>query len=362
MRTQSFLMISVLIISYCLASCMGDQSKDEVFKAYELRINGHADSAKVILEKTLAVDSTNALAWYELCRTTIHLGLANPRETKESINNALKCINNAVKYDPQNTLYLSYKGSMETLEFYVALQTGNENAGQYLENVEKTFNTVFEIDPSFTENKLTLVEFFGGLPAEMGGDKAKAEKYAKELEETDLVAGAKAREILMPEDADYVDFWGKIINQAPDNPDAFQAMGRIYLFMEDIENATKYYQQAIDLDPTKNVLYLDLGRYYLMMAMQNPTILDSVAPLIEEQFNKYLNFNPKPIRPMRAWTFNQLAMINKHLGDEEAFEKLKQIAEDLDPYRSFAFGKPGMVTYCPPDVIVHEQGYYLSPF
>ncbi len=347
-------MISVLIISYGLASCMGVQSKEEVFKAYELRINGHADSAKIILEKTIAVDSSNALAWYELCRTTMHLGLANPRETKESINKALVYINNAVKYDPQNTMYLSYKGSMETLEFYVALQSGNENAGQYLENVEKTFNTVFEMDSSFTENKLTLVEFFGGLPAEMGGDKEKAEKYALELEETDLVAGAKAQEILMPEDADYLSFWSNIVEQVPDNADAQQALGRIYLFEDNIEAATKSYQKAIDLDPTKNVLYLDLGRYYLMMAMQNPALLDSVAPMIEEQFNKYLSFKPEPINPIKAWTYNQLAMINRRSGNEEASAKYKEMANKLDPFCSYASGKP--VKHC----IVLQMLSYMS--
>lgn len=362
MKTKNCLIICALLLTYVMASCMEEQSNEKVFEAYELRINGQADSARIILEMVLAADSTNALAWYELCRTTKHLGLVNPRETKESINNALKCINNAVKYDPQNTLYLSYKGSIETLEFYVALQTGNENAGEYLENVEKTFNTVFEMDPSFTENKLTLVEFFGGLPAEMGGDEEKAEKYAKELEGTDMVAGAKAREILMPEEADYVDFWGKIINQTPDNPNALQALGRIYLFMEDIENASKSYQNAIDLDPSRNVLYLDLGRYYLMQAMQNPTILDSVAPMIEEQFNKYLTFEPEPINPMKAWTYNQLAMINRHSGNEEASAKYKEMANKLDPFCSYASGKPGKALYCPPGVIVHEQGYYLSPF
>lgn len=362
MRTKSFLIISALIISYGLASCMGIQSKEEVFKAYELRINGHADSAKLVLKKLLGEDSTNALAWYELCRTTMHLGLSNPRETKESINNALKCINKAVKCDPQNTLYLSYKGSMETLAFYIALQMGNENAGQYLEHVEKTFNTVFEMDPSYTENKLTLVEFFGGLPKEMGGDKEKAEKYAKELEDTDLVAGAKAREILMPEDADYVAYWKEIVGSNPENADALQALGRVFLFEEDLDNASDYYLQAINLDPSKNMLYLDLGRYYLMMAMQNPTILDSVKPLIEEQFNKYLTFEPEPINPMKAWTYNQLAMINRRSGNEEASAKYKEMANKLDPFCSYASGKPGTTLYCPPDVIIHEQGYYLSPF
>lgn len=354
--------ITMSLIFVVIISCSGQKTNDQVYEAYALRINGHADSAKVSLEKLLLEDSTNAMAWYELCRTIQHFGNANPQEVKESITEALRCIKQAVKYDPDNVWYLSYLGGIESLEFYVAIQTGDENPGQYLETVEKTYNTVFELDTSYTENILTLVELFGRLPPEMGGDLEKAEQYATELEDVDMVAGAKARELLMPDDADYVSFWKDVIDKDPENAEVYQALGRVYLFKENFDNASKNYQKAIDLDPSKNELYLDLGRFYLILAMQNPNLLDSVAPLVEGQFNKYLNFNPEPIKPMRAWTYNQLAMIKKHLGDEEAFEKLQQKAEDLDPYRSFAFGKPNMAIYCPPDVVLHEQGYYLSPF
>ena len=96
------------------------------------------------------------------------------------------------------------KAALRHLQFYIALQMGNENAAEYLAKMEETYNSVFQLDPTYTEDKLTLVEFFGGLPPNMGGNTEKAENYAIELEETDLIAGAKAREILMPEDDDYV--------------------------------------------------------------------------------------------------------------------------------------------------------------
>ncbi len=41
------------------------------------------------------------------------------------------------------------------------------------------------------------------IALQMGGDPEKAENYAKELEAADIVAGAKAREIFMPKNADY---------------------------------------------------------------------------------------------------------------------------------------------------------------
>ncbi len=353
--------VFVLIFSGII-SCIGQKTNLEVFEAYELRINGQADSAKVLLEQITNKNPENAMAWYELCRTTQQLGMSNPKKIMEALNEALIYIDKAVDSDKGNALYLSYKGKIETLHFYMGIQMGDEKAAAYLDKLEETYNSVFQMDPSFTEGKLTLVEFFGGLPPKLGGDAEKAEKYAKELEATDAIAGAKARELLMPEDADYVTFWNEIVKENPENADAMQSLGRVYLFMGNIDQAITYYKKAIDLDPSKNVLYLDLGRYNMMGAMRNPAVLDSLAPIIEKQFNNYLNSTPKPIKPMKAWTYGTLSMINRRLENKEKAEKFMTKANDLDPFRSFASAKPGKALYCPPDAVVHEQGYYLSPF
>jgi len=139
-------------------------------------------------------------------------------------------------------------------------------------------------------------------------------------------------------------------------------LGRVHLFEENFDKGSEYYQKAIGLDPSKNALYLDLGRYHLMVAMQNPALLDSVAPLIDEQFQKYLNSTPEPINPMKAWVYRKLATINKRTGNTDMGEKYINMANELDPFHTPATGKPGKAICCPPDVIVHEQGYYLSPF
>ena len=121
MKTKNCLIICALIISYGMASCMGGQSNEKVFEAYELRINGHADSAQILLEQITNENPENALAWYELSRTTLQIGKSNPRELKESLDDALKYINLAVENDPANAWFLSYKGVLETLYFYMAL-------------------------------------------------------------------------------------------------------------------------------------------------------------------------------------------------------------------------------------------------
>ncbi len=100
----------------------------------------------------------------------------------------------------------------------------------------------------------------------------------------------------------------------------------------------------------------------MMAAMQSPAPIDSVEVYIEKEFNKFLNFTPEPIAPMQAWAYGLLAMINRNMKNEDAAEKFNKLAKELDPFYSRASGKPAQALYSPPDVVVHEQSYYLSPF
>ena len=362
---QNYLiMLPVAILLACstlfFITCTGQKVGDKVLEAYELRMDGKADSAKVVLENILTEDSTNSLAWFELSRTQQHIGLSDPRSIIEAMKDAMYNMNQAVKYEPENVNYLSYLGGLEAFDLYMGLQMGKEDVVEDLQEVEEIFLKVLDFKPDCYEVKLTLVEFFGMLPVSMGGDSAKAEKYARELEETDILFGAKAREILMPEDADYVIFWQGINEQLKDDAEVLANLGKVYLYQDNVEEASKYFDKAVSLDPKKNTLYLNLGMYYMMQAMQNQVQLDSVAPLIEKEFNTYLNSKPEPVKPMKAWVLSKLAMIKYRTGDEEGGEKLMAEANSLDPFHSKATGIPG--GYDPPDEISPEHGYFFRPF
>jgi len=68
-----------------------------------------------------------------------------------------------------------------------------------------------------------------------------------------------------------------------DNTKVNEVLGRVYLRHKNIEEATKCFEKAISLNAKKNILYVDLGRYYMMQAMQNLAKLDSLAPLIKNK-------------------------------------------------------------------------------
>lgn len=363
-RYFSIMSLSIVVacMSFVFWSCSGQKFDPIVQQAYELRMNGQTDSAKVLLEQAIAEDSTNAAVWYEIARTKHHMGLGNPRELMSGIADIQQTVQNAVDYDPDNVIYQYYKGYIDYFNLYIGIQMGKENVSEDFMKVVESYKSVLVLKPDYHEAKLSLVELFGNIQSSMGGDSAKAEKYVRDLEDTDVVFGAKAREIVMSEDANYIEFWQKIKEKQMDNANIHEALGKAYLYSDNIEEATKYFVKAISLNSNKNILYVDLGRYYLMQAMQNPAQLDSLTSLIKNAFETYLNSQPEPINPLKAFVISKLAMIKFRTGDEEGGNRLNEEAMILDPYFSKVFGIPPQILFDSPNEISHFHGYFFRPF
>jgi len=363
---QHFIIMSLSVAVACMSfvfwSCTAQELDKTVQKAYKLRMNGKADSAKVLLEQAIAEDSTNAAAWYELARTKHHIGLGNLRILFAGLDDLQQTIERAVENDPDNVIYSFYKGYICFTMAYTSIMRKQPDVKQKVEQTISAYESVLSLKPDYYEAKLFLVELFKMLPSDMGGDSVKAEKYTQELEKADVVFGAKAREIVMPEEANYIEFWQKIEQKHKDNADVHEALGRVYLYNENIEEATKCFEKAISLNARKNILYVDLGRYYMMQAMQNPAKLDSLAPLVKNTFETYLNSQPEPINPLKAFVIGTLAKIKFRMGDKENGNKLHKEAMTLDPNYSKGFGTPCQILFDPPGEISRVHAYFFRPF
>ena len=265
MKTKSmlkryFIIVSLSVAVVCISFvlCTGQKLNKTVLQAYELRMNGQADSAKVILEQVLSEDSTNAVAWYEIARTKHHMGLEDISELiSGGMADIQQTVQKAVENDPDNVIYQYYKGLINYSILYLGLKTGKDDISEDFTRVVESYKSVLILKPDYHEAKLFLVELFEMLPSNMGGDSVKAEKYVRELEEADVVFGAKAREIVMPENANYVAFWQKIKENQMDNADVHEALGRAYLHNDNVEEATKCFEKAIRLNTKKKILYVD---------------------------------------------------------------------------------------------------------
>lgn len=358
MKKMIFLQIFIIGV---LVSCTfaGKKPDKEVYKAYELRMNGKVDEAKALLESILAKDSTDAMAHYEMARLKYYMLIGGGGM---KIDDILISINKAVTCDPENVRYAYYKAIANFLNAFMAMQTGQGEVKKYVAETCEQFEKVLSLKPDYYEASLYLVEIYGMLPEDMGGDSAKAVAYMDKLEKMNSYFGAKAKAALSPEGTDLVKFWEDILATDQKNPDLLMEEGRACIYKDDLANAEKYFDEAIKSDPSKNVLILDLARYHIMMVMQNKDLAGSELPLAKTFIEKYLLSTPAPIVPLKAYAMGLLTRIEMFLGNQADAEKLMNEAKALDPYFSRASGVPNLLLFDPPDQITHHFFSFFSPF
>jgi tetratricopeptide (TPR) repeat protein len=354
-----FITYGVAFYSPCSAQSLDPNVKE----AYLLRLDGKADSAKVLLESILVEDSTNAAAWYELARTKHHIGLAHPAQLFGGlIQDIQKHIDRAVETDPQNVIYSYYKAIIDHTILYMNLNMGKEDVSRSFTKTIDSYQNLLTMKPDYYEAKLAMVELYALLPENMGGDKALAKKYTHELEKSDVVFGAKARELIMPDNSDYILFWQHVKENNAANADIYEALGKAYLRKDQPDMAVSWFEQAISLNPDYHILYVDLGNYYLMQAMQNIKSLSSVSAQIEYALTSYINSKPEPIIPLKAYVIGKMSMIKLRTGNAKRGTELQSKAMALDPNFSKAFGIPSQILFDPPDKISHAFTYFFRPY
>jgi len=370
----SLVVVTLLIVSCGRAEVEGEEeveeveeeeevelplAEDKVHQAYESRMNGEADSAKAVLEQIIAEDSTNAAAFYELARTKHHIGLGNIPELLGSLEDIQQTIDKAVENDPDNVIYVFYKGYICFTRAYAAFMSAEPDAKEIVEEAVTTYESVLSLKSDYYEAILSLVEILA-IPEDMGGDPSKAEAYASQLEDMDEVYGAKARELLLPHDADRVEFWQGILENNQGNVIVLEQLGKAYLYQDKVEQGVEYLEEAMKTDPEKEILLLDLARYHIMIAHRDEQKKETALPLAEEAINRYLD--SEPILPLKAYAVFSLARIKLDLGDNEGAEELLEKSRAIDPHCSEASGVPPLVLFAKPDEISHYHGYFTRPF
>lgn len=350
-----------LLLSVSLASCSlaGDKHDKEVLKAFHLRMDGRVDQAKALLDSLISADSTNAMAFYELARLN-HYKLTGGGGT--TFSDIITPIDKAAALEPKNATYAYYKALASFLNAFMYLQQGQGDVKAAVEETASNFEKVLAIKPDYGEAMLYLVDIYGQLPPEMGGDRIKAEDYAKKLAIIDRYLGFKAEADLVPEGTDMVKYWEELLADAPDNPSLMMEAGKACLFAVSLENAERYFDQAMRADPSKNILLLDLGRYHMMKVMQNQELAATELPEAIKCFERYLASSPEPIIPMKAFTLGLISIIARFQGHEEEAGKLLDEASALDPYFSRAMGVPTQLLFDPPDQISHHYFSFFSWF
>lgn len=349
----AFLIVLILNITVVFSSCQ--KTDKAVMEAYELRIDGKTDQAKEYLLNILEEDSTNAAAHFELARTLNYINIMGSEESAQALKAALK-------YDQDNIIYAFYNAKDSFLKAYIAIQTGGDNVQDLMNNVCNEFVKVLEMKPDYPEALMYLVEIYGMLPENMGGDKIMAEEYTLKLETIDKFYGAKARLVMMPEGTDMVEYWENYITKNGEDCKVLKELGVACIFSDDIESAKKSFEKAIALNKSQNIRLLDLARFHMMKVMQNRDLAEEELPKAKVFVEQYLASMPAPIPPLKAYALGMMVKIEMFSGNKAESEKLMEEAKKLDPYFSRAFGIPWLTLFDPPDKLDHHFMSFFSPY
>lgn len=345
--------ILLFILNGITVSGFANKNDSEVLKAYELRIKGKVDASVDLLNDIIKNNPQNAAAHFELARTLNYMNLRGSTEADEHLKTALK-------EDPGNIVYAYYNAKNCFLKAYIAMQTGGDNAKDLIGDVCNEFIKVLVLQPDYSEALMYLVEIYGMLPEEMGGDKTKAEEYTKQLEKMDKFYGAKARLVLMPEGTDMVKYWKNYIIENGEDCVSLKELGVSQLFNDNINGAKESFNKAISLDKSQNIRLLDLSRFHQMKVMQNRDAAEKELPEAKKYIEEYLASEPVPIPPLQAFSLGMLAKIEMFSGNNESAQELMEKAKALDPYFSRASAIPEASLFEPPNKIDQHFRSFFS--
>lgn len=362
MKNSISSMLIMMMMTFLLTgACSSSKTKSdkEVQKAFDLRMKGQVDEAKALLESILAKDSTIAMAHYEIARLKQYMivggGDANLDEVTSAATKAATC-------EPKNVIYSYYLAMTKFMNAFMAMQMQKEDVKSLVHETCLQFEKVLALKPDYHEAMLYLVEMYGILPPEMGGDSLKATVYAEKLGQQDSYFGAMAKASLADENTDFVKFWEDLLAKNQNNTALMTEVGKAYLYKDDLVNAEKYFNIVMKADPSKNILILDLARYHMYQVMQNKDLAATELPIAKTYVEKYLNSTPEPNVPMKAYSIGKISIFERFMGNKEEADKREAEARLLDPYFSKATGLPNLSLFDPPDKVCHHYFSFFKPF
>lgn len=355
---------STIVATICCFSSTfcANGSTNVVEEAYQLRMTGKLDQANELLSKELEA-APNAATHFEMARTQMHKALGDPKQLVARLKNAQNHIAQAVKLEPKNQAFHSLAGHIAFFQAYYARQTRSPHLNKHLLRAIGSFEAALAVNQDSAPVMLYLVELHSQFPKSAGADRLKAEQYAEKLKLADDFFAAKAQSILTPESCD-VSFWNSVSAKYPNNADAYEELAKSHLKVNQVELAEEYITKAIQIDPKKNYLLLDLSIYHTFQAMRarnrDDSQFDASVAAGESAVARYLKSNPN--QPMQAYALGVQSKYASATGKKDLGDELVRRANRLDPYFSKATGAPLSALFAPPTSTPHRHRYLTRPY
>ena len=143
-----------------------------------------------------------------------------------------------------------------------------------------------------------------------------------------------------------------------------EELGKAHLREDQVEQAVKCFEQAVERDPGKTYLFLDLSIYHTFRAMRarknDKELFQQSLTAGDAAVTRYLD--SKPIQPLEAYALGVLSKYKSRSGDKEQAKELIKRAKTLDPYFSKATGAPDPDQFIPPTEVSQNHMYLTRPF
>jgi len=357
----------MMVVVFILPSLFGNDtrvngSKAGVLEAYELRISGKAEKAEELLNELLKNDSTDALAYFELARTKHHVFLGGTQFSSEEWGKVMSNLQQAVRYAPDNETYAFYYAYSCFFNAFISMMREQSDVNENIARACDAFQAVLDKHPDCYVAQLYLVDIYGSLPENIGGNKEKAAAIAADLNKKDNIFGAMANARVLPDTTNFVLYWQNTGKKCGTSAQVLEETGRAYLLKSDTENGTKYFEEAMKADASKNYLYMQLARYHLLATQQDPAAKTAHLQSATALVNKYMETCPDLVPSLKAYTYGILSILKMIDGDNNGSSEYSEMATAIDPYYSKAMGMAPDMLYCRPEDVTIKYSSFFMPF
>ena len=165
-------------------------------QAFELRMAGRVNEAIELLEKAVAADPENGPAQFELARDYFSTTMDSVERTegtlkqkqkamKDRLRSAQKAIEKAIKADSDNPRFHYWAGKIGTYSTVYDAHFIWTMPAVPLRSIDaiKSYEKAIKLKPDFYQARDELIGLYDRLPWYCGGNKSKARKHAKKLEQ-----------------------------------------------------------------------------------------------------------------------------------------------------------------------------------
>ncbi len=314
--TQPFIILTILLTTLLTGPIFAEDPKPSIAQqAYDLRMDGHNQDARDLLETHLAGHPDDALARFEYSRLLFYLFEFEPAQTAAQ---------KVVQAEPANPRYQFWLGETCVYNAINQYKLGKpERFGDHVRAAIAAFEKTLELQPDHHEARFDLINMYNNNASKDGGNKSLAKKHLKILEARDPYYGVWARTIVdRPSPEKAIRLIEPLLKKYPDNAGLHLLMAVKCVEANQIDNARQHTDQAIKLDFSKNPIRLTIA---FKLAQ------DKDYDAARTQIETFLKTQPDRPAAIKAFALHYLATLEHKAGNNDLAQQVAQRVKATDP-------------------------------